>query len=90
MRSGNAHPAQPAYTTPSEALGERRPRGKRNATSRTRRHHGHAKRMHAAWAIVLDTGYERHPERFVRKPPTPPQLPIAGWINKPDTKAVAH
>ena len=33
----------------------------------------------------------RHPERFVRKPPAPPDLPIAAWINKPaETKEVAH
>ena len=50
---------------------------------------GHAKRTHAAWAIVLDTAYRRHPERFARKP-TPPQLPTAGWMNKADTKQVAH
>ena len=75
LRSGSTHPAQPAYTTPSRALGDRRLRGEQNATPRTRRHHGHAKRMHTARAIVLDTAYQRHPERFVRKPPTPPQLP---------------
>jgi putative transposase len=32
---------------------------------------------------VLDAAYAAHPERFVRKPPTPPQLPAAAWINKP-------
>jgi putative transposase len=26
---------------------------------------------------------EIHPERFVRKPPSPPALPTAVWINKP-------
>ena len=43
-------------------------------------------------ADVLDAAYEQHPERFVRKPPVPPELPTAAWINKPaDTKeAVAH
>ena len=46
--------------------------------------------MHAAWAIVLDTGYQRHRERFVRQPPTPPQLPTAAWMNKDDTKQVAY
>jgi putative transposase len=25
-----------------------------------------------------------HPERFVRKPPTPPELPTVAWINKPE------
>jgi putative transposase len=53
-------------------------------------HHGHAIELHAARARVLDTAYERHPERFVRKPPVPPELPTAAWINKPDTKEAAH
>ncbi|WP_351237679.1 type I-E CRISPR-associated protein Cas7/Cse4/CasC, partial [Streptomyces sp. NPDC002133] len=27
--------------------------------------------------------YAKHPERFVRKPPEPPKVPAAAWINKP-------
>ena len=46
-------------------------------------HHGHAEQLHAARADVLDAAYARHPERFVRKPPAPPELPTAAWINKP-------
>ncbi len=46
-------------------------------------HHGHAAQPHAAWIDVLDAAYQRHPERFVRKPPAPPELPTARWINKP-------
>jgi putative transposase len=55
-------------------------------------HHGHARELHAARAVVLDAAYARHPERFVRKPPAPPELPTAAWINKPaDIKeAAAH
>jgi len=53
-------------------------------------HLGHAIELHAARARVLDAAYERHPERFVRKPPVPPELPTAAWINKPDTKEAAH
>ena len=53
-------------------------------------HHGHATHLHAARARVLDTAYERYPERFVRKPPVPPALPTAAWINKPETEEVAH
>ena len=55
-------------------------------------HHGQAPELHAARADVLDAAYQRHPERFVRKPPVPPELPTAAWINKPtDTKEViAH
>jgi putative transposase len=32
---------------------------------------------------VLDTAFQAHPERFVRKPPRPPSLPTAVWINRP-------
>ena len=55
-------------------------------------HHGHAEQLHAARAVVLDAAYQHHPERFVRKPPAPPELPTAAWINKPaETKeAAAH
>ena len=53
-------------------------------------HHGQAPALHAARGVVLDAVYHRHPERFVRKPPAPPDLPTAAWINKPDTKEVTH
>jgi putative transposase len=54
-------------------------------------HFDHAEQLHGARAVVLDAAYERHPERFVRKPPVPPELPTAAWINKPaDTKEIAH
>ena len=46
-------------------------------------HHGHAQTLHADRARVLDAAYALHPERFVRKPPAPPELPTAAWINKP-------
>ena len=53
-------------------------------------HHGHAKQLHTARAAVLDAAYAQHPERFVRKPPAPPELPDAAWINKPaDAKEAA-
>jgi len=32
----------------------------------------------------LQGAYTAHPEPFVRKPPTPPKLPTASWINRPD------
>ena len=38
-------------------------------------HHGDAPALHAARGRVLDAAYARHPERFVRKPPVPPELP---------------
>jgi len=31
--------------------------------------------------------YAEHPERFVRKPPEPPKLPTAAWINQPKEEA---
>jgi putative transposase len=52
-------------------------------------HHGHAERLHAARAGVLDAAFAAHPERFVRKPPAPPPLPTTAWINKPK-EAAAH
>lgn len=46
-------------------------------------HYGRADAVRAARATVLDLAYAAHPERFVRKPPEPPELPQAAWINKP-------
>jgi putative transposase len=53
-------------------------------------HHGQATELHAARARVLADAYARNPERFVRQPPAPPELPTAAWINKPETKEAAH
>ncbi len=33
--------------------------------------------------IALNSAYAAHPERFVRRQPTPPQIPKEVWINKP-------
>jgi putative transposase len=52
-------------------------------------HHDYALALHAARARVLDGAYQQKPERFVRKPPVPPALPTAAWINKPKEVA-AH
>jgi len=49
-------------------------------------HHGHAEALHADRARVLEAAYAATPERFVRRPPRPPALPIAAWINKPDNE----
>jgi putative transposase len=46
-------------------------------------HYGRAEQIITARAAVLEGAYATHPERFVRKPPTPPRLPEAVWINKP-------
>jgi len=32
---------------------------------------------------ILTRAYEAHPERFVRRPPTPPAAPTEAWINPP-------
>lgn len=54
-------------------------------------HHGRAEAIHADRARVLSTAYAATPERFVRRPPRPPALPTAAWINKPsDEQAAAH
>jgi putative transposase len=52
-------------------------------------HHGHAAGLHAKRADVLAQAYARTPERFVRRPPRPPALPTAAWINKPTSEEVA-
>ncbi len=46
-------------------------------------HEGRANTMRDARQQVLMTAYAAHPERFVRKPPQPPVLPHAVWINPP-------
>ena len=55
-------------------------------------HHGQAEQTHAARRAVLDTAYAAAPERFVRRAPTPPPVPVpvAAWINKPDSEKAAH
>jgi len=46
-------------------------------------HYGRAELVRAQRAEVLSAAYAAHPERFVRKPPAPPALPTAVWINQP-------
>jgi putative transposase len=53
-------------------------------------HYGRAEATHAARSAVLDAAYAANPERFVRRPPTPPPVPAAAWINKPNSEEVAH
>lgn len=47
-------------------------------------------RMVAVRADVLTAVYQRTPERFVNKPPTPPIIPTNVWINQPDDHAAAQ
>jgi putative transposase len=46
-------------------------------------HYGRAEAVRQQRAGVLDAAFAEHPERFVRRPPEPPELPTAAWINKP-------
>ncbi len=49
-------------------------------------HYGMAKQLTAARQETLLAAYRSHPERFVHRPPQPPELPRAAWINPPAEK----
>ena len=51
-------------------------------------HYGLAQQVLAARQLTLLAAYSAHPERFVRQPPQPPQLPTAVWINSPDKEVL--
>ena len=46
-------------------------------------HFGQAEEIYAARQNTLNTAFLNTPERFVRKPPKPPHIPTAVWINPP-------
>jgi putative transposase len=48
-------------------------------------HYGHAPVIREKRQTVLDAAYLAHPDRFVRRPPIPLQLPKEVWINKPQS-----
>jgi putative transposase len=50
-------------------------------------HLGKAAELLIQRQAVLDTAFQAHPERFVRRPPKPPSLPTAVWINRPPEEA---
>ena len=50
-------------------------------------HYGQAEGVRTQRSRVLAAAYAAHPERFVRKPPAPPALPPAVWINPPSPAA---
>lgn len=52
-------------------------------------HYGRTPALERARAGVLAGAFATHPERFVRRPPTPPELPGAVWINPPAKKEVS-
>jgi putative transposase len=49
-------------------------------------HYGMAKKVIEERQKTLDLAYAAHPERFVKKSPAPPELPINVWINPPGKK----
>ena len=49
-------------------------------------HFGLADQVHAARQQTLDAAFHKNPERFVKKPPTPPQKPTQVWINPPNSE----
>jgi putative transposase len=50
-------------------------------------HFGTATEIRASRAVVLDAAYAANPNRFA-KPPVPPKLPTAAWINEPAPEAL--
>ncbi|CAG6399461.1 hypothetical protein NMG29_40035 [Streptomyces cocklensis] len=49
-------------------------------------HFGTAEEVRDQRAIALAEAYERHPERFARRP-KPPEIPGQVWINDPARRA---
>jgi transposase InsO family protein len=49
-------------------------------------HYGQTDAVHAARQVTLASAFHENPERFVNKPPTPPDKPTAAWINPPTPK----
>jgi putative transposase len=47
-------------------------------------HYGRAEGIRHRRSVVLLDAYAEHPERFVRKVPTPPTIPSVAWINQPE------
>ena len=53
-------------------------------------HFGRAPGILAARQRTLDQAFARHPERFVRNPPAPRDVPQEVWINPPQMKPDRH
>jgi len=50
-------------------------------------HYGRAEEIRERRGVVLLDAYAEHPERFVRKVPSPPAIPTIAWINEPEKEA---
>lgn len=50
-------------------------------------HYGTAEQIRKQRSNTLAAAYQQHPERFVKKPPQPPQISDTIWINKPEQEA---
>ena len=50
-------------------------------------HTGEAYKIRKERCRTLEQAYLKHPERFVKGMPQPPEIPEAAWINKPEKKA---
>jgi putative transposase len=51
--------------------------------------YGKAADVRTRRAQILNAAYLAHPERFVSKPPAPPDLPGTSWINPPQARESA-
>jgi putative transposase len=49
-------------------------------------HFGRVDEINRTRSKALAAAYAAHPERFVRRPPAPPRVPTAVWINKPEKR----
>ncbi len=52
-------------------------------------HHGRVAELTEARQATLDVAYAAHPERFVRGRPTPPRVPPASYINRPEASGAS-
>jgi putative transposase len=52
-------------------------------------HFGRVDAVNEIRVFTLTAAYAAHPERFVRKPPAPPQVPTAVWTNQPGERKEA-
>lgn len=68
-----------AWTSSGRTTPKTPPFGHSSGSPREDVHYGRGPGLVGARQPVLDAAYTQHPERFVRKQPTAPQLPL--WIN---------